>query len=300
MSKHTLLLPLLLVSGLACILAGTPLQSSVRVRSVAVSPASSTAQDSFMVTVIYEIGEVGGLIECDLDGTLVHSISVTTTKMNSYREEGWDFFFLQSDKPGERIVACKSPETTVRAATFTVAGEATTIPTVTPTSIPTATAANTTIPVVTMNGTFNLNWSNPTGATLNSSGIIELTIDWTTGKATASLSGSGNGTSPNTCVPSVPWNQIVEYEAMLDGSLDAQTGAISLNGTSRSGTEAVSPLTCYCNDGYCDPGSKTSPFLPILKLEGIVDRGGGTGKGRVFVTTCAEGAMCEGDWHAGE
>jgi hypothetical protein len=99
------------------------------------APSSGTAQDSFTVTVTYRAGDDNGDIECNLDGNPIQSKHVYAAPDNYSGQEFWEFS-VRASQPGEHVVGCKSTDTAIKAASFTVTGDLTqTSPT--PTGAPT-------------------------------------------------------------------------------------------------------------------------------------------------------------------
>ena len=241
------------------------------------------------------------LIECEMGllGDVRQKLVETYQVLDLIEHFKW---YDYTETPTATATQTRTPTQT---GTPTQAGTRTLTPTrtVTPrlTATPTATATKNS--AFTMNGTFSLNWSHPEGYRALTSGLIKMTIDASTGKVTGFLSGSGNGTKPNTCVPDTPWTNKLTYEENFNGTIDLKTGALSAVGTV-TGSNTSDQKTCHCKTQevpvpYCEKGGETTPLSFKISLDGTIDLKNHTGKGRTFIATCTSGT-CEGDWHAGE
>ncbi|MDE3091197.1 MAG: hypothetical protein KGJ80_17655 [Chloroflexota bacterium] len=151
-----------------------------------------------------------------------------------------------------------------------------------------------------MNGTFSHNCEDKridqktTRRGIYTSGLIKITVDFSTGAASGSISGGGTRTYSDDSA--IKWIMNVQYDATLNGTVDRASGALSLVGK----TNAIydQPYT-ECNaSGDC--GNPRRDFVSIdITVTGSADRVSRTGKGTTSQSQYA-GSVCDSFWSAGE
>lgn len=170
--------------------------------------------------------------------------------------------------------------------TFTVTGEATPTPTLTPTPTPTPTSTPTELIILVLNGTFEFPeaegpcndgtlYRDPSAAV---SGTLVLTVDYTTGQASATLQGTGQATITICDHPTKTITRTIKG-ATLHGTINPSTNTLTMTGDVAYDDWDTCRVVDLTRGGACYAGGETQTVN--ITLNGIIDPAHSTGAGQI-------------------
>ena len=124
-------------------------------------------------------------------------------------------------------------------------------------------------------------------------GTLNITVDFNTGAATGSLTGGGGGQRERmSCNSDTAVNRTFSFTAPLNGSIDVESGALSLSGIATGTYQGI----VYGPQRT----SFTDPIAWPLTINGTVVKASRTGNGTIELEWSGYQATFTGDWQAGE